>query len=149
MIEHKEENKYSLKKETYGINKIEWKKIKEDVLSNELNSKVVSSKYKFLYNSTTKEDDSFLENKRLWFLYDTLLQEKYNHLYKREKLVNPQACDFVYCDYPDFGRGMIRHFSLDGSIMVIKFDKRPLNTFCDAKLMCTNFDDVKRKITKL
>ena len=120
----------------YGLDKNEWSKIKEEVISKELKSSQVKKKYG-------------LDPIQIWFLYDKLLQEKFSHLYKREKLVDPKVGDFVYCDAYGFGRGVVHSFSLDETIVIVKFDKRPLNTFCDAKSMCTNFDDMKRKITGL
>lgn len=120
----------------YGLHRSKWVEIKEDVMANQLKSKEVIEKYD-------------LDSKQVWFLYDKLLQEKYNHLHKRDKLVDPKVGDFVYCDTDGFGRGVVYSFSLDETIMIVKFDKRPLNTFCDAKSMCTNFDEVKRKITRL
>ena len=128
-------NKYSLNAESYGISKIQWNAIKKDVVKNQIKS----------------DDDMFknFDSKQIWFLYDVLLKEKYNHLYKREKLVDQKVGDFVYCAYEGFGRGTIKSFSLDKTIMVVKFDKRELTTFCDAKLMVTTHDEVKRKITRL
>jgi len=120
----------------YGLTNREWSKIKEEVIDKELKSVQVKKKYN-------------LDSKQIWFLYNKLLQEKYNHLYKRDKLVNPKVGDFVYCDYDGFGRGVIHSFSLDKSIMIVKFDKRELTTFCDSKLMVTVFDNVKRKITRV
>lgn len=120
----------------YGLTKLEWNRIKDNVIDSEMSSTQVKSKYE-------------LNSKQIWFLYDKLLQEKYNHLYKREKLVDPKVDDFVYCDYDGFGRGVIKSFSLDESIMVIKFDKRELTTFCDSNLMVTIFDGAKLKITRL
>jgi len=129
-------NKYSLNAESYDLTKLEWKAIKEDVIKNSLSNDSVSEKYE-------------LNDKQVWFLYDKLLQEKYNHLYKRQKLTNPKQGDFVYCDYDGFGRGKIIGFSNDNTIMIVKFDSLPLGAFCCAKSMVTIFDDVKRKITKL
>jgi len=120
----------------YELSKSTWNTLKNDVVNNSLSSVQMDKKY-------------ILSSKQIWFLYDVLLQEKYNHLYKREKLVNPKVGDFVYCDYEGFGRGTIKSFSLDNTIMVVKFDKRDLTTFCDSKLMVTIFDDAKRKITRL
>ena len=89
-----------------------------------------------------------LNDKQIWFLYDKLLQEKYNHLYKRDKLVNPKVGDYVYCDYEGFGRGTITKM-FDESLMLIKFDNRALPTMCSSSSMTTVHDDVKRKITRL
>ena len=120
----------------YGIDKSKWSEIRDRVIKNELTSNQIIKEYE-------------LSSKQIWFLYDRLLQEKYNHLYKREKLVNPKVNDYVYCNYDGFGRGTIDSFSKDGNIMIVKFDSRSLKTFCDVKTMTTNFDDVARKITKL
>lgn len=120
----------------YEISKPLWRKIKEDVLKNSLDSEIVKNKYN-------------LNKKQIWFLYDRLLQERYNHLYKRDKIVDPKVGDYVYCDYDGFGKGEIKQFSFDKTIMMIKFDDRHLETFCDAKAMCTIFDGIKRKITRL
>jgi len=110
-------NKYSLSAESYGITKTEWREIKYDVQISKLKSEQVEKIYK-------------LDSKQLWFLYDILLQEKYNHLYKRDKLVNPKVNDFVYCDSVGYGRGVIKSFSLDRTLMMIKFDSRELCTTC-------------------
>ncbi len=120
----------------YGLDKREWNKIKDSVINKHPTSIQIKKEFG-------------LSSIQVWFLFDKLLQEKYNHLYKRDKLVDPKVGDFIYCDYEGFGRGVVHSFSLDETIMIVKFDKRPLNTFCDAKSMCTNFDDVKRKITRL
>ena len=120
----------------YGIDKREWNTIKEDVINNELKNKDVINKYR-------------LDSEQVWFLYDKLLQEKYNHLYKREKLVNPKLNDYVYCEYKDFGRGEIISISIDKTIMIIKFNNRELQTMCSAIDMITIHDGVKRKITRL
>ena len=92
--------------------------------------------------------DEDLCKKRVWFLYDILLQEKYNHLYKREKLTNPKVDDFVYADYDGFGRGIITKLFNDG-LMLVKFDKRNLPTRCSSVSMITVHDDLKRKLTRL
>ncbi len=134
------QNKYSLNSESYNISKVEWNNIKKEVIANQIKSDEAIIKYDF-------EREDKLCSKRVWFLYDVLLQEKYNHLYKRDKLVNPKVGDLVYCEYDGFGRGVVKSFSLDKTIMVVKFDKKSLTTFCDAKLMTTNFDGIKRKIT--
>ncbi len=136
------QNKYSLNSSSYNISKVEWNSIKKEVIANQIKSDEAIIKYDF-------EREDKLCSKRVWFLYDVLLQEKYNHLYKREKLVNPKVGDFVYCDYVGFGRGVVKSFSLDKTIMVVKFDKRTLTTFCDTKSMTTNYDETKRKITRL
>ena len=120
----------------YGLTNKEWSEIKEDVIAKELKSNTTMRKYN-------------LDDKQIWFLYDRLLQEKYNHLYKRSKLINPKMGDYVYCDYDGFGRGIVKGFSKDESLMIVKFDKRPLKTMCDCKLMITVHDDIKRKITRL
>lgn len=129
------ENKYSLNYVSYDKTKLQWKEIQEDVKNNEINSLDAIKKYK-------------LSSEQLWFLYDKLLQEKYNHLYKREKLVNPKVNDFVYCDYDGFGRGTIVKMFED-NLMLVEFDKRDLPTMCDSKLCITVHDEVKRKITRL
>lgn len=128
-------NTRSVMYKDYGLSKREWTKIKEDIISNELNNIQVKKKYDLNHN-------------QVQFLYDKLLQEKYNHLYKREKLVNPQKGDFVYCDYEGFGRGVIAELH-SGDLMSVKFDKRGLNTMCSSDSMVTVFDDLKRKITRI
>ena len=148
MIKHKEKNKYSLNSESYGIDKKTWRTIQDDIRDNELTSEVVAKKYDFLRLVT---DDGIIEcedtkRKRVWFLYDILLQEKYNHLYKREKLVNPQVGDFVYCDYEGFGRGTIVEM-FSGGLMHVKFNSRTLPTMCN--LDGTVFDEIKRRLTRL
>jgi len=125
----------------YGLSKIEWRNIKDEVIDKQIKSDEAIIRYGF--------DCDDMCSKRVWFLYDMLLQEKYNHLYKREKLIDPKVGDYVYCDCEGFGRGKVHSFSLDDTIMIVKFDRRSLNTFCDVKTMTTNFDDVKRKITRL
>jgi len=120
----------------YGLSKKEWRDIKEDVLSNEMKSSDVKKKYD-------------LDEKQTWFLYDRLLQEKYNHLYKREKLVDPQVGDFVYCDFDGFGKGKIVSISKEETYMDVKFEKRPYNTMFNTRTMITDFDGIKRKATRL
>ena len=140
-------NKYSLNAESYGITKKDWYKIRDDVKANNINSVDVSVKYNFKLDKDGKIDLR-LQCNRLWFLYDKLLQEKYNHLYKRDKLVNPKVGDYVYCDYEGFGRGTITKMFEDG-LMLVKFDKRKLPTMCDSKSCVTVHDDIKRKISKI
>lgn len=128
-------NKYSLNAESYGISKVMWREIKERVISLKLSSNKVQDYYE-------------LDSKQVWFLYDKLLQEKYNHLYKREKLVNPKVGDYVYCDYEGFGRGTIELMFSD-NLMLVRFDDRGLPTMCNSDSMVTVHDEVKRKITRL
>jgi len=120
----------------YGLTKKEWSEIKNEVIKDNRTSSFMIGKHQ-------------LGRKQTWFLYDILLQEKYNHLYKREKLVNPKVGDFVYCDYEGFGRGEIKKIIHCSNTMFIKFDKRELATFCDSIHMYTVLDDVKRKITRI
>ena len=148
MIKHKENNKYSLNAESYGISKVKWKEIRIYVEVKWLKSDATAVKYNFLLDEEGKEDEALCK-KRLWFLYDILLQEKYNHLYKREKLVNPQVGDFVYCDYEGFGRGEIVNICETENIMAVKFKERNFPTLCSSVDMVTIHDNIKRKITKL
>jgi len=134
-------NKYSLNAESYGITKVEWNNIKKEVIANQTKSDEAITKYEF-------ERNDKLCSKRVWFLYDVLLQEKYNHLYKRDKLVNPKVGDYVYADSDGFGRGTIVSLNSD-NLMLVKFDNRELNTMCNSRDMVTVHDDVKRKITRI
>ena len=151
MIKHKEKNKYSLNAESYGISKVRWKDIKERVIASDMDSE--SAIKRFMLYHTIKDGilvlDEDLCKKRLWFLYDILLQEKYNHLYKRDKLVNPKEGDFVYCDYEGFGRGEIVNICETENIMAVKFKERNFPTLCSSVDMVTIHDNIKRKITKL
>ena len=143
MIKYRDRNKYSLNSESYGLTKREWGVIKEDVIRNQLTNIQVSEKYEF-----EDKEDITLSSKRVWFLYDKLLQEKYNHLYKRDKLVDPILNDFVYCDYDKYGRGKIVSL-LSGDLMLVEFLKRDLKIMCSSKDMVTVHDEIKRKITRL
>lgn len=144
-------NKYSLNAESYGISKVRWRVMKEEVIRHELDSLMAVFVFDLLKTEVNGEIvfDEELCAKRIWFLYDILLQEKYNHLYKREKLVNPKVGDYVYCDAKGYGRGQITSFSLDKTLMTIEFDKRTFGTFCDAKSLTVNIDNEKVKITRL
>lgn len=121
---------------SYGLTHREWKPIKEAVISDNIKSEAVSKKYN-------------LNSEQIWFLYDILLQEKYNHLYKREKLVNPKVGDYVYCDSEGFGRGKIMTIKPNDNMMFIKFDNRELQSLCSTIDMVTIHDEVKRKVTRL
>ena len=142
MINFKEKNIYSLNAESYGITKIEWNSIKKSVVDKQIKSD------KAIKEFNLDREDKELCSKRVWFLYDKLLQEKYNHLYTREKLINPKIDDFIYCDYEAFGRGTVVKLFED-DLMLVKFDKRDLNTMCSSKLLITVHDDIKRRITRL
>jgi len=128
-------HKYSLTNTDYDITKHKWRSIKNEVIKHKLTSKEVTAKYE-------------LDTKQLRFLYDRLLQEKYNDLYIREKLINPKENDYVYCNYDNFRRGKILKL-LSSDLMLVKFDIRELNTMCSSKHMTTVHDDIKRKITRL
>ena len=119
----------------YGLNNREWNIIKDKVVKNRLTSIQIKKEFN-------------LSSKQIWFLFDKLLQEKYNHLYKRDKLVDPKAGDFVYCCSDGFGRGTIDKLLNDG-LMLVKFNKRELPTLCSSESMTTLHDEVKRKVTKL
>ncbi len=134
-IKFKEKNIYSLKSESYEIEKIQWYRIRDDVVKNNLDSSLVFIKYG-------------LNEKQMWFLFDTLLQEKCNHLYKREKLKKVSLNDYVYCNHEGFGRGVVMSIFED-DLMLVKFDKRELPTMCSSSTFVTVFDDIKRKLTKL
>jgi hypothetical protein len=144
-------NKYSLNAESYGISKVKWREIRFATISLELDSIEVVKRYK-LYD-TIKDGkialDEALCKKRVWFLYDILLQERYNHLYKREKLVNPKVGDYVYCNHEGFGRGEIMTIKPSDKIMFIRFGKRKHQSLCSSVDMVTIHDEVKRKITRI
>jgi len=129
-------NKYSLNAESYGISKVQWNIIKKEAVDNQRNSEWMKDVYD-------------LDPKQTWFLYDILLQEKYNHLYKREKLVNPKVGDFVYANYDGFGRGEIVNICETENIMAVKFKERNFPTLCSSVDVVTIHDNIKRKITKL
>ena len=129
-------NKYSLESESYDLTKLQWRKIKKDTLTNNLRSEVVRKKYQ-------------LSDKQVWFLYDRLLQEKYNNLYLRKKLIEPREKDYVYCNYDGYGRGTITRIHVKEKLMLVKFIKRDLPTMCSSINMCTVHDEIKRKITRL
>ena len=151
MIKHKEKNKYSLNAESYGISKVQWNTIKKEVIKYELDSVRAIEKFNLydIVNDGRIDWNEDLCKKRVWFLYDILLQEKYNHLYKREKLVNPKVGDFVYADYEGFGRGEIVNICDTEKIMAVKFKKRNFPLLCSSVDMVTIHDNIKRKITKL
>jgi len=71
-------DKYSLNSESYGIPKKEWKTIKSYVVHNQLNSEDAIKEFRLDW------DNDELCSKRVWFLYDVLLQGKYKHLYIKE-----------------------------------------------------------------
>lgn len=119
----------------YDIDRLKYREIKEYVIDNECSSDEVKSRFN-------------LDSKQMWFLFDKLLQEKYNHLYKREKLTKVSMSDYVYCDHEGFGRGIIMSI-FDEDLMLVKFDKRELPTMCSSSTFVTVFDEVKRKLTKL
>ena len=139
----KTSNKYSLATTNYKLSKVEWSRISKDVKEHELTSTQVTKKYKL-----EDEEDNILVYRRLWFLYDVLLQEKYNHLYKRRNISKAVEGMNVYCDYNGYGRGAIVKL-LSGNMMLVKFKSRELNTICSSRLMITIHDDIKRKITRL
>ena len=120
----------------YDISKSKWWEIKNRVIDFGLNSKEIIK----LFN---------LNSKQVWFLYDKLLQEKYNHLYTREKLVNPRVNDYVYCNYDGFGRGKILTVHKSRDIFFVKFNNRTHQTICSLSNLVTINDEVKRKITRL
>ena len=121
----------------YGIHRRQWKVIREEVLNEQFNADEVIKRYE-------------LDERQKWFLFDNLLQGKYNHLYKRDKLepTDIRIGQYVYCDYPEFGRGSIVGV-FDFNKMMVKFDDRDLSTMCDSEKMITVHDDIKRKITRL
>lgn len=122
--------------EDYGIHRSKWLKIKEDVISNSLKSQIVKNKHE-------------LSDEQVWYLYDRLLQEKYNKLYKRPPIDSIQLNMYVYCDYEGFGRGSVVKIFKDEELMLVKFDKIDLPTMCSSRDKCTVHDEVKRKITRL
>lgn len=113
-------NKYSLKSTSYDIDKAKWKEIKDAVVKDNLTSQQASKRFD-------------LNQKQLWFLYDVLLQEKYNSLYEREKLVNPKVGDYVYCDAEGFGRGEVTRLCKYENIIEVKFVKRELPILCNSE----------------
>lgn len=130
-----DKDKYSMSKEVYGIKKAEWRKLKSEVLQ-------------FGFTSDDMKKNFGLNDIQVWFLFDRLLQKKYNNLYIRNEISNPKVGDYVYCDFDGFGRGVIVELNSE-NIMSVKFENRDLNTMCSSKDMITIFDEVKRKITKL
>ena len=143
-------NKFSLNSTSYEITKVQWNIIKKEVVDKQLTHIEAIEKYKL--NIVIRDDKEVVDNDicklRVWFLYDVLLQEKYNHLYKREKLTSAVLNDFVYCDYDGFGRGEIVAIYSD-NLMAVKFKARKLNTMCSSSTFTTVHDGIKRKITKL
>ncbi len=120
---------------SYGIIKKRWNVIRDDVLKNKLTNKQVVKKYE-------------LTSEQVWFLYDKLLQEKYNNLYTREKIEEVKIGLSVYCNYDGYGRGKIVKL-LSGDMMLVKFTSRDLNTMCSSKHLHTIHDEIKRKVTRL
>ena len=121
----------------YGIHRRQWKVIKEEVLSENLTSVEIAKRYE-------------LDERQKWFLFDNLLQGKYNNLYKRDPLTKNdiKIGQYVYCDQEGFGRGSIVGV-FDFNKMLVKFDNREFSTMCDSEKMVTIHDDKKRKLTKL
>ncbi len=136
-------NKYSLATLNYKLSKLEWSKISKDVRENNLSSKEVTEKYNLI-----DSEDEILVYRRLWFLYDVLLQEKYNNLYKRRVINDVKEGMNIYCDYIGYGKGKIVKL-LSNNLMIVKFEKREINTMCSSKLLITTHDSIKRKITRL
>ena len=129
----------------YGIHRATWKQIKSAVEVRGLNSLAVQKEYE-------------LDKIQTWFLFDKLLRGEFNHLYKREKLTpdDIKIGQFVYCDYPEYGRGeIVTIFHRDdempkaAKLMEVKFVNRKYPTMCDYEKMVTVHDNIKRKVTKL
>ncbi len=129
----------------YGIHKATWKNIQNEVEEKGKTSREIK-----------KEFD--LDSVQVWFLFDKLLRGEYSHLYKRDPLTREdiKVGQFVFCDYPEYGRGEIiavfeRPLEMPkaAKLMDVKFESRSYSTFCDYEKMTTVHDNTKRKITKL
>jgi len=70
-----------------------------------------------------------------------IIKNQEQRIIKMEEKLNNR----VYCNDKEFGYGnIVQRFS--NNLMLVKFDKRELNTMCDSKLMVTVHDNIKRKI---
>jgi len=118
----------------YGIHKKEWKKMKDLVIN-------------YSYGSKDIKEHFSLESKQVWFLFDKLLQGKYNHLYERESMKEEdiKKGQYVYCE--ELGRGEIVRI-YDYNLMAVKFESKELPVMC-SQSGHTVYDNKKRKITKL
>ena len=131
--------------EAYGLRRSTWREIKNRVIDSQLTT-----------NQIKKEFD--LNAVQVWFLFEKLLQNEFNHLYKRDLLSDDdiKVGQFVYCDFPQFRRGeIVTIFQRDedmpkaAKLMEVKFVGRDYPTMCDYDKKVTVHDGTKRKITKL
>lgn len=110
----------------YGIHKKQWNEYKKKVENG------VSSK------------DLDLDDKQKWFLFEKLLQGKFNHLYQRVKIDTVRKGLYVYCE--DLGRGQI--LNIHDDLMIVKFDSKEFGVMCSIDSY-TVHDRVKRKIMRI
>ena len=121
--------------EPYGIHKKVWNKYKTLVIDNN-------------YNSNKLKEEFKLDDRQIWFLFDKLLQKKYNRLYNRESIKEEELRENLYVYNDELGRGYIYKILKDG-LMTVKFDNNKLLTMCSSVNMTTVYDDKKRKLTRL
>lgn len=118
----------------YGVHKKIWNKYKA----------LVENKN---FDNIDLKKNFDLSSKQIWFLFDKLLQGKYNHLYKRD-LMNRDKLrlnDYVHCK--EYGRGKITYL-FENDFMLVKFESKKLPIMCN-KGGYTVHDNQKRIITKL
>ncbi len=120
--------------ESYGIHKKEWNKYKKLVEENCMSSKALSIKYN-------------LTSVQLWFLFEKLLQGKFEILYEREKLTKECLRVGLYVSCKEYGRGKIISLN-SNNLMVVHFNSRKLPTMCSQDGY-TVHDETKRKITRV
>ena len=113
---------------SYGLHHREWTRLKESVIRG--------------YHS----NDLKLTYKQKWFLFEKLLQGKYNHMYEREPLdlENMKINDYVH--HNEFGRGKVIKIFSNG-LYTVKFEKKELPVMCDGLYVVAY--SKKTKITKI
>lgn len=119
----------------YGIHKSIWNKYKSLIENNSYTSIMIKKEFN-------------LNDVQIWFLFDKLLQCKYDDRYKRMELVKEKlrVDDYVYCK--EYGRGVITFICLNDELMTVKFENKELPVMCSVNGYTVN-DNIKRKVTRL
>ena len=119
----------------YGIKQHKWRKLREFI-------KQKKEPLESLQLYSTEEIGRELEEEELKHLYKYILQDRYDMVTGQLK---PTEGMTVWCDDLEFGRGVITSLS-DNEFMLVKFDRRELQTMCNRRTLTTIHDETKRKI---
>ena len=96
-------------------------------------------------------EKKFTKEERLNYFGINKINDRIDKLEKRIKMIEDkkiQVGDKVYSSDEAFGYGTVVTLH-SHDLMMVKFDKRPLNTMCSSSNMVTVHDDIKRKLTRV